>query len=177
MPGVTRALDLEDVKALMALYIENRRFLAPWQPLRPESSSTSGRPAQGGPGGPGAPGSRCSRLLGLERRRRGRGHADRSLRSSGGPSRHAASATGWRSALKGRGWRPRRCGRPSASPSETFACTAGAGRDAHAQPAQRVFQRVGFEHYGVARSYVHIAGRWQDNVLYQLLTPAPPDGS
>jgi len=26
---------------------------------------------------------------------------------------------------------------------------------------------------GVARSYVHIAGRWQDNVLYQLLTPAP----
>lgn len=40
-------------------------------------------------------------------------------------------------------------------------------------PTLNQLRRVGFEHYGVARSYVHIAGRWQDNVLYQLLTPAP----
>lgn len=37
---VTRALDIEDVEALTALYVENRQFLAPWQPLRPESHCT-----------------------------------------------------------------------------------------------------------------------------------------
>jgi ribosomal-protein-alanine N-acetyltransferase len=41
------------------------------------------------------------------------------------------------------------------------------------QRSQSVLQRVGFEKYGEARSYMHIAGKWQDNVLYQLLTPTP----
>ena len=39
--------------------------------------------------------------------------------------------------------------------------------------SQSVVRRVGFEQYGVAAAYMHIAGRWQDNVPYQLLTPAP----
>jgi ribosomal-protein-alanine N-acetyltransferase len=39
--------------------------------------------------------------------------------------------------------------------------------------SQRVLERIGFEQYGAARSYMHIAGEWQDNVLYQLLTPTP----
>ena len=40
MPPVTRPLDLADVEALTALYVENRQFLAPWQPLRPDSYFT-----------------------------------------------------------------------------------------------------------------------------------------
>lgn len=43
----------------------------------------------------------------------------------------------------------------------------------HNQRSQRMLQRVGFEQYGKARSYMHIAGQWQDNVLDQLLTPTP----
>jgi ribosomal-protein-alanine N-acetyltransferase len=39
--------------------------------------------------------------------------------------------------------------------------------------SQRVLARVGFVKYGVAEAYLKIAGTWQDNVLYQLLTPAP----
>jgi ribosomal-protein-alanine N-acetyltransferase len=43
----------------------------------------------------------------------------------------------------------------------------------HNERSQRTLQRVGFEQYGEARQYMHIAGQWQDNVLYQLLTPVP----
>jgi len=41
------------------------------------------------------------------------------------------------------------------------------------QPSQRVLERVGFTQYGVAPAYLSIAGRWQDNDLYQLLTSNP----
>src|SRR3954449_4636485 len=40
MPPVTRPLTLDDVEALAALYAENREFLAPFQPLRPDSYFT-----------------------------------------------------------------------------------------------------------------------------------------
>jgi ribosomal-protein-alanine N-acetyltransferase len=39
--------------------------------------------------------------------------------------------------------------------------------------SQRVLDRVGFTAYGRAEAYLCIAGRWQDNLLYQLLTPTP----
>jgi len=39
--------------------------------------------------------------------------------------------------------------------------------------SQRVLDRLGFARYGLAPAYLKIAGRWQDNLLYQLLTPAP----
>lgn len=37
--------------------------------------------------------------------------------------------------------------------------------------SQRVLEHNGFERYGVAPKLLKIAGRWQDHVLYQLLTP------
>jgi ribosomal-protein-alanine N-acetyltransferase len=40
-----------------------------------------------------------------------------------------------------------------------------------ALPARASARRL--DKYGEARSYMHIAGEWQDNVLYQLLTPTP----
>lgn len=39
--------------------------------------------------------------------------------------------------------------------------------------SQRVLERVGFTQYGVAESYLKIAGNWQDHLLYQLITPSP----
>ncbi len=43
----------------------------------------------------------------------------------------------------------------------------------HNDRSQRVLDRVGFVRYGVAPAYLKIGGRWQDSVLYQLLTPTP----
>lgn len=39
--------------------------------------------------------------------------------------------------------------------------------------SQRLLERLGFVRYGVAEAYIKIAGTWQDDVLYQLLTPDP----
>jgi ribosomal-protein-alanine N-acetyltransferase len=39
--------------------------------------------------------------------------------------------------------------------------------------SQRVLERNGFIRYGFAPTYIKIAGEWQDNVLYQLISPRP----
>src|SRR3984885_2578991 len=41
----------------------------------------------------------------------------------------------------------------------------------HNTPSQRVLLRNGFRPFAVAESYIKIAGRWQDHVLFQLLSP------
>lgn len=41
----------------------------------------------------------------------------------------------------------------------------------------RVLERCGFEEYGLARSYLHLGGRWADCRLLQLLNPAWGEGS
>jgi ribosomal-protein-alanine N-acetyltransferase len=35
--------------------------------------------------------------------------------------------------------------------------------------SQRVLERCGFARFGMAPSYLNIAGKWQDHALYQLL--------
>jgi ribosomal-protein-alanine N-acetyltransferase len=40
----------------------------------------------------------------------------------------------------------------------------------HNTPSQRVLLRNGFRPFAVAESYIKIAGRWQDHVLFQLLS-------
>jgi len=174
MPTVTRPLDLADVKALTELYAENREFLAPWQPLRPESYFTEAgqREAVEAALAQKASGSTvplvmldrsgavvgtltiasiirgafqsCSVGYWLAERAQGQGLATTALREAAD-----------------RAFGDLRLHRIQA---ETLTCNA---------PSQRVLQRVGFEQYGMARSYMHIAGEWQDNVLYQLLTPTP----
>lgn len=37
--------------------------------------------------------------------------------------------------------------------------------------SQKVLERNGFQRFGLAPAYLKIAGRWQDHVLWQLLTP------
>lgn len=38
-------------------------------------------------------------------------------------------------------------------------------------PSQRVLERNGFARIGLAPTYLKIAGRWQDCILYQLINP------
>ena len=173
MAAVTRALDLDDVQALTGLYVDNRQFLAPWQPLRPDSYFTEAGQREAAEvllaqqeagvavplvilAGGAVVGTftiasiirgafqSCSVGYWLAERAQGRGLATAALREA------ADLAFG-----------DLRLHRIQA---ETLT---------HNERSQRVLQRVGFEQYGQARSYMHIAGQWQDNVLYQLLTPTP----
>jgi ribosomal-protein-alanine N-acetyltransferase len=174
MSSVIRALALDDVEALTALFRENREFLAPWQPLRPGSYFTYAgqREAVEGLLAQQATGSAvpfviangsgsvvgtftiasiirgafqsCSVGYWLAETAQGQGLATAALREA------ADLAFG-----------DLRLHRMQA---ETLT---------HNQRSQRVLQRVGFRQYGEAASYMHIAGQWQDNVLYQLLTPTP----
>lgn len=171
---VTRPLSLDDVHALIALYDANRDFLAPWQPRRPEfyfteagqreaaqallaqQASGSAVPlvitdAQGAVVGTltlasiirGAFQS-CSVGYWLAEDAQGRGLATAALREA------VEIAFGDLLLHRVQG--------------ETLT---------HNRRSQHVLERVGFERFGEARSYMHIAGAWQDNVLYQLLTPTP----
>lgn len=45
-----------------------------------------------------------------------------------------------------------------------------AGTLLHNVRSQRVLERNGFVRYGVAPAYLKIAGEWQDNALYQVVT-------
>ena len=42
----------------------------------------------------------------------------------------------------------------------------------HNTPSQRVLARNGFRPFAVAESYLNIAGKWQDHILFQLVNPA-----
>ncbi len=42
----------------------------------------------------------------------------------------------------------------------------------HNVRSQRVLERTGFTRYGVAPTYLKIAGHWQDCVMHQLIAPA-----
>jgi ribosomal-protein-alanine N-acetyltransferase len=39
--------------------------------------------------------------------------------------------------------------------------------------SQRVLRRNGFAPFGVAQDYLHIGGRWQDHVLFQVIAADP----
>ncbi len=48
-----------------------------------------------------------------------------------------------------------------------------AGTLLHNVASQQVLRRNGFVPFGVAPHYLHIGGRWQDHVLFQVLAPDP----
>jgi ribosomal-protein-alanine N-acetyltransferase len=174
MPPVTRTLDLEDVTALAALHVENRQFLAPWQPLRPDSYYT-----------------RAGQLAAVEAAlvQAVRGSAVPLVILDGGGE--VVGTITIASIIRG-AFQSCSVGYWLAEHAQGQGLATAALREAadlafrdlrlhriqaetltHNQRSQRVLERLGFEKYGVARSYMHIAGQWQDNVLYQLLTSTP----
>ena len=173
MPPVTRPLTLADVEALTGLYVDNRRFLAPWQPLRPDSYFT-------------AAGQREAAIAVLAQQESGvavplvvlDGGAVVGTLTIASIIRGAfqSCSVGYWLAERSQGR-----GLATAALQEAVDLAFGdlrlhriqAETLTHNRRSQRTLQRVGFEQYGEARQYMHIAGQWQDNVLYQLLTPVP----
>lgn len=174
MPPLTRPLSLDDVPALTALYVANRHFLAPWQPLRPESYFTEG-------------GQREAVNALLDQQTSGSAVALVITDDHGavvGTFTIASIIRGaFQSCSVGYWLAEHAQGRGLA----TAALREGVDRAfgdlrlhrvqaetlTHNRRSQRVLERVGFVKYGEAPSYMHIAGDWQDNLLYQLLTPTP----
>lgn len=172
--SVTRPLTLDDVHALTALYVANRQFLAPWQPLRPDSYFTE-------------QGQREAVLALLEQEAGGSAlplvitdaHGSLvgtlTLASIIRGAFQSCSVGYWLAEdAQGRGL-------ATAALREAVDLAFGelllhrvqAETLTHNRRSQQVLERVGFERYGEAPSYMHIAGEWRDNVLYQLLTPTP----
>jgi len=172
--AVTRTLVLEDAPVLAELLRANRAFLAPWQPLRAEGYfSDEGqrkvvREALEGH----ELGNSVPRLI-MDELERVVGMI--TLQSIIQGAFQSCSVAYWLAEdAQGRGlataalrevtqvaFRELRLHRVQA---ETLT---------HNVRSQRVLERLGFTRYGVAEAYLKIAGAWQDNVLYQLLTPTP----
>lgn len=171
---MVRPLSLDDVEVLTALLVENRQFLAPWQPLRPDSYFTEA-------------GQREAVEAALAQQANGSA-VPLAIRDISG----AVVGTFTIAAINRGAFQSCSVGYWLAERSQGQGLATAALREAadlafgdlrlhriqaetlrHNERSQRVLRRVGFEQYGVAPSYLHIAGKWQDNNLYQLLTPTP----
>lgn len=174
MPAVLRPLEADDAPALAALYAKNRQFLAPWQPLRPDDYFTE-----------------AGQRVAIEAllAQQVTGSAVPMVIIDG--SRDAVGTFSIASIIRG-AFQSCSVGYWLAEQAQGRGLATAALRQAvelayadlrlhriqaetltHNVRSQRVLERVGFEQYGEARSYMHIAGEWQDNVLYQLLTTTP----
>ena len=167
---VIRPLDRDDVQMLTELQRANREFLAPWQPLRPDSHFTEA-------------GQREAVEALLAQRAAGTAVPlvilDRSNAIAGTLTLASIIRGAFQSCSVGYWLAEGAQGQGLATDAAAAAELAFGELRLHRVQAetphnlrsQRVLHRAGFERYGEARSYMHIAGEWQDNVLCQLLTP------
>ena len=179
---VLRPIAVADAAALASAYARNRQHLAPWEPVRPEEFFTT--PGQ-------------AALLELEEKNRRAGRSARwvladpsgelvgSVTLSGialGPFRNAGLGYWIDGALNGRGLATAAvrlvC---RLADSELGLHRVEAGTLLHNAGSQRVLTKSGFEPFGVAPRYLHIAGKWQDHRLFQRIlnerAPGEPAGS
>ncbi len=168
----TRLIAVSDAAALAELVVRNREFLAPWEPIRPESYFT-------------VDGQRGLLEEALESSRArvmvphvvlehgaivGRVNVNNIVR---GPFQ-SGSLGYWVSAD--------RTGRGVATAAVRAMVHVAfrdiglhrleAGTLLHNIASQRVLERNGFVRFGTARSYLNIDGRWQDHAMYQLINGA-----
>jgi ribosomal-protein-alanine N-acetyltransferase len=170
--NATRLVTLDDVPVLAELLRVNRDFLAPWDPVREDVYFT--------PGGQLA----VVRAL-LEQHAQGVALPHVIVNSSG---RVVGRVTvnnivlgAFRSAQLGYwvGAEDNGRGHATAAVGEIMDIVFGelrlhrleAGTLRHNVRSRRVLERNGFSRIGVAEKYLHIAGRWQDHVLFQALAP------
>ena len=170
---VTRLVTLDDAAALARLVTENRDYLAPWSPQSPEEYFT---PA----------GQRAVLAAHLTAYDRG-SMLPLAIVDAGGAvcgrinlnniirgAFQGASVGYWVSADRAGH------GLASAAVAEVTVIGFGqiglhrleAGTLLHNTPSQRVLKRNGFHPFAVAESYLKIAGRWQDHILFQRLNTA-----
>lgn len=172
--AVTRPLLLDDAPALATVLTQNRAFLAPWQPRRTDAYFS-------------VDGQRRATAAVLDQQAAGLA-VPLAIDDAGGALVGAITLT---SVIRG-AFQSCSVGYWLAEPAQGRGLATTAVREAvalafgelrlhrvqgetlvHNARSQRVLERVGFVQYGRAPSYLSIAGSWQDNVLYQLITPTP----
>jgi ribosomal-protein-alanine N-acetyltransferase len=164
---VLRPVSRDDAQALLVAYLDNRSYLEPWEPVRPERFYAL----------PGqveslarmteelASGTALPMVLVRDRSIIGRVTLSSIVRGA------------FQSAHLGYwiGQRAQGAGLMTAAVEATVEIArSGLGLHrleaatlVHNIPSQRVLEKNGFESYGLARSYLQIHGRWQDHRIYQ----------
>jgi ribosomal-protein-alanine N-acetyltransferase len=170
----TRPLAKEDAPALAALLAANRGFLAPWQPIRPDEYFTEA-------------GQRDAVQKSLKQQASGLAEAlviqddngnvvgTMTLQSIIRGAFQSCSVGYWLAeSAQGRGLATMALREAVIHAFEDLRLhRVQAETLTHNRRSQRVLERLGFVQYGRADSYMHIAGEWQANLLYQLITPTP----
>jgi ribosomal-protein-alanine N-acetyltransferase len=167
---VTRLLTIDDVPALAALYRENREFLAPWEPVRPDDFYT-------------VEGQGAVIESALTRHEQGMVYPSVILNAAG----HVAGRinlndivrAAFQSANLGYWVSQADNGRGLATAAvreiverafgELALHRVQAGTLLYNHGSQRVLERNGFTRIGLAPAYLNIAGRWQDHILFQVI--------
>ena len=169
--SVTRLVTVDDAPAITELVIENREFLAPWEPARDEDYFTLGY-------------QRKAIETGLERMSQGLCLPHVILDGGQVAGRinlnniirgvlQSASVGYW---LNG-GATGRGLATAALAEMKRIGFThlglhrIEAGTLKHNVRSQRVLERNGFERFGMAPKYLRIAGEWQDHILFQVLNP------
>ena len=171
---VTRPLILGDAPALAEVLRTNRDFLAPWQPDRPDRYFTPDGQYEV------VEKSLQQQADGIVVRlviddEVGRIAGTVTLQSIIRGAFQSCSVGFWLAqSAQGRGLATRAVGEATDLAFGVLGLhRVEAGTLVHNLRSQRVLDRLGFVQYGRAEAYVHIAGEWQDHLLYQLLTPTP----
>ncbi|MGV8977203.1 MAG: GNAT family N-acetyltransferase [Cellulomonas sp.] len=169
-----RALTLDDAPAIAGLVRANREFLAPWEPVRPESYATDD-------------GQREVIRVALDQQEQGTtllhvitdgaGRVVGRITLNGitrGPFQ-SCSVGYWLSAAdNGRGLATAAVHDIMRVAFEDLGLhRIQAGTLRHNVRSQRVLERNGFVRFGLAPAYLNIAGTWQDHLLFQVLTDVP----
>lgn len=170
----TRLIRLDDAPVVAQLLRDNREFLAPWEPVRPELFFTDG-------------GQQEVIRASLEEHEQGLtlphvivDDSDRIIgrialsRISRGPFQSCSLGYWVSAADNGRGVATAAVHDVLRVAFEELGLhRVEAGTVRHNVRSQRVLEHNGFIHFGVAPAYIQIAGTWQDHLLFQVLTDVP----
>jgi ribosomal-protein-alanine N-acetyltransferase len=171
-----RGLREEDAAALAAAYRRNRDHLAPWDPARPASFFTDEGHAQEVRNQLDAErqGKRHSFVLWYGGQVVGRASIDNVVRGA----LQSATVGYWLDhEHTGRGLATAMVEHVVEQARELGLHRLEAGTMLHNTRSQAVLQRSGFAEYGLAEQFLHIAGKWQDHVLFQRILNDDPPGN
>lgn len=162
-----RPVTVDDAPAVAALYADNREFLAPWEPVRDDEFFT-----------PDGQRERIATAVADDATLRCLivdGEAVLGMISlteiSRGPAQSANLGYWVAESANGRGVATQAVHLIlDVAFGELALHRLQAGTLLHNLGSQKVLERTGFERIGVARSYLNIAGQWQDLILFQRLT-------
>jgi [ribosomal protein S5]-alanine N-acetyltransferase len=169
--AVTRLITLDDAGPLARLVTANRDYLAPWSPVQADTYFT-------------VDGQRAVLTRDLVANDRGTMLPLAIVDTGGAVCGRINLNSIVRGALQGASvgyWvSASHAGRGLASAAVADVIRAGFGELGlhrleaatllHNTPSQRVLARNGFRPFAVAESYLRIAGRWQDHILFQRVT-------